>query len=138
MRTGPCVIGATQLQAHRNYPCCLLSPPILACSPRRLSSGAHGRVPNDGDTIWPQGSRKRKSVSAQEEGHFADLAGIVTSSLLLFKCRPTLSCSEAFTCRHPIIPPPLPPIRHCSGSTARSPPSRSIGRPPSTPSIFRS
>jgi hypothetical protein len=38
---------------------------LLASS---ITNGARGRVPNDGGTIWPHGSRRRKSVSAQEEG----------------------------------------------------------------------
>src|ERR1700737_4060498 len=37
-----------------------------------------------------------------------------------------------------MLPPPLPTIRRCSGSKARSPRSRSTARPRSTPSIFRS
>ena len=65
--------------------------------------------------------------------------GIVTSSLLLFKCPATSPPRGFFKCRRPLPPPPpFPTIRRCSGSTARSPPSRSIGPAPSTRSIFRS
>src|ERR1700722_16599418 len=58
---------------------------LLASS---LTNGARGRVPNDGALfgLMVQGGARASLPRRKVESHFADLPGIVTCSLLLFKC----------------------------------------------------
>src|SRR5258705_5114752 len=97
MRTGPCVIGTTQLRAHRNHPCRLLSLPILMAARLTLSSGARGRTRRMGAfwALWLETAHSSPNREVNELS-LADFAGIVTCPLLLFKFPPTLSTPQAF------------------------------------------
>src|SRR3954447_26177943 len=84
--TGPGVIGTTQLQAHRNYPCRLLSRCWLARLVRAALVSASRPM---GAPIKPIGFGSRKRIPALEQGRARSAhrcPGIVPSGLLLFKC----------------------------------------------------
>src|SRR3954454_22959672 len=110
MTTGPWVIGITQLQGHRNDPCRLLSLPILACAPHSLGAALVSASRTMASPIWPHGSKRRKRVLAGRKPDLPDLVRVVTSPLLLSKCRQSFR-AEGFPCPHPIIPPSLPANR---------------------------
>jgi len=64
-------------------------------------SGARVRVPNDGGPYLASWFEGRKRVLAGRKPDLPDLVRVVTSHLLLSKCRQSFQ-AEGFPCPHPI------------------------------------